>query len=114
MKKHTLFMLKPWMEGDQGPFYCPDCGVVEGFLSYSPAIREKLNIVEVGFPRPRPEIVEALGLENQDSPVLVLAAGVELPDTALQSISTGKYFINDGLAICNYLAEQYGGVQPHP
>ena len=60
MEKHTLFMLTPWMEEEAGPFYCPDCGVVEGFFYYSPKVREVIDIVHVDFPRPRNQIVEML------------------------------------------------------
>ena len=108
-------MLNPWQEEDgRGPYYCPDCGVVEGFLVYSPEIRDEIDIVAVDFPRPRDEIVELLGLENQDSPVLVLADGTPPPEGARQSMSTGKSFINDPLAICNFLAETFNGIKPHP
>lgn len=115
MKKYTLFMLNPWLEEDgQGPYYCPDCGVVEGFLSYSPQIREVIEIISVDFARPRNAIVAQLGLEHQDSPVLVLCDDAPEHDGVLQSMSTGKKFINDPLDICNFLAEQYNGVLPHP
>ena len=114
MAKHTLFMLIPWMEEEAGPFYCPDCGVVEGFLHYSPKVRDEIDIVHVDFPRPRNQIVELLGQENQNSPALVLAEGAEPPAGAKQSMSTGKWFIDDGLMIATYLAELYGGVLPHP
>ena len=115
MQKHTLFMLSPWHEDDgSGPYYCPDCGVVEGFLYYSPKIRAEIEVVTVDFARPRNAIVECLGLEHQDSPVLVLAKSTNPPADALQSMSTGTYFINDPLAICTYLATVYAGVLPHP
>jgi hypothetical protein len=115
MGKHALFMLNPWVEADgQGPYYCPDCGVVEGFLAYSPEIRNQIDIILVDFPRPRNEIVKHLGLENQDSPVLILAEETQLPEAARQSLSTGKKFINDAIQICNFLAETYNGVKPHP
>ena len=33
MERPILFMLNPWFDnGNQGPFYCPDCGIVEGLL----------------------------------------------------------------------------------
>ncbi len=115
MEKHTLFMLSPWTEDNgAGPYYCPDCGVVEGFLYYSPEIRAEIEIVSVDFPRPRVEIVELLGLEHQGSPVLILAEGATPPAEALQSMSSGRYFINYPIAICNFLGKLYGGVLPHP
>ncbi|WDP89528.1 MAG: DUF3088 family protein [Desulfobacter sp.] len=114
MKSHKLFMLTPWTEAGQGPYYCPDCGVVEGFFAYSPGAKVDLEIIHVEFTRPRARVVEALGQENQECPVLVLAPGTEPPPEAKKSLSTGAVFIDDALAICNYLGKTYGGVLPHP
>ena len=73
MSKPVLYMLNTWYDApDQGPFYCPDCGIVEGFFFYNPKIKEQVDIIHVDFQRPRPEIIEQLGEENQGSPVLVL------------------------------------------
>ena len=49
--------------------------------------------------------IEALGQENQGTPV---------PASAKKSMSTGAVFIDDALAICNFLGTTYGGVLPHP
>ena len=114
MKSHRLFMLTPWTEEGAGPYYCPDCGVVEGFFVYSPAAKVDLEIVHVEFERPRDRVVEALGAENQGCPVLVLAEGTEAPAEAKTSLSTGAVFLDDALAICNFLGRTYGGVLPHP
>ncbi len=55
MSKPILYMLNTWYDApDQKPFYCPDCGIVEGF------------------------------------------------------------FIDDALSICNFLAQTYNGILPHP
>ncbi|MFH1215477.1 MAG: DUF3088 domain-containing protein [Pseudomonadota bacterium] len=112
--KHILFTLNPWFENGKGPYYCPDCAVVEGFLHYSPEIRAEIEIISVDFPRPREEIVKLLGQENQSCPVLVLADETGLPEGGKQSLSTGRKFINNGLAICNFLADTFNGVMPHP
>ncbi len=115
MAKHTLFTLNPWFEKDgKGPYYCPDCGVLEGFLVYSPEIRKEIEIVYVDFPRPRDVIVKELGMENQGCPVLVLAENTETVEGARQSLSTGRQFISNGIAICNFLGDEYNGVKPHP
>lgn len=114
--RHTLYTLIPWKEGEDGPFYCPACAEVEGFLYYSPRIREEIEIVALEFPRPREKLCQQLGQENQDCPVLVLngetaaVRGV----TIRQSLSTGKKFINDPREICVFLAETCGGIKPHP
>ena len=115
MAKHTLFTLTPWIEADgTGPYYCPDCAVVEGFLHYSPEIRDKIEIIQVDFPRPRNEVAEILGAENQSCPVLVLTEDAEMAPAAKESLSTKRKFINEALAICNFLAVTYDGIKPHP
>jgi hypothetical protein len=115
MKKPILLMLNPWFENDdQGPFYCPDCGIVEGFLAYNPDIKKQLEIIYVDFQRPRPKIIEYLGEENQSSPVLVLGDSNQIPDGAKKSFSTGKTFIDNPILMCNYLGKCFNGVSLHP
>ncbi|NOX35017.1 MAG: DUF3088 domain-containing protein [Deltaproteobacteria bacterium] len=115
MEKPTLFMLNPWLDdGGIGPFYCPDCGVIEGFLAYNPDIKDQLEIMPVDFKRPRQKIIESLGEENQGSPVLVLEDVVPVPEGAKKSLSTGKTFIDDPVLICEYLGHRFEGVKPHP
>ncbi|MBU0969109.1 MAG: DUF3088 domain-containing protein [Proteobacteria bacterium] len=115
MKKHVLYMLIPWTEANgQGPFYCPDCGVVEGFLAYSPEVRNHIQIVQVAYQRPRPPVIEALGAENQGCPVLVLGEGTPLPEAAKKSFSTGRYFMDDAVGICDFLGKVYQTTRPHP
>ena len=112
--KPILLMLNPWFNNGDGPFYCPACGTIEGFLGYNPSIRECLEIIFVEFKRPRPKIIEYLGEENQGSPVLVLNDSNQIPDGAKKSFSTGKIFIDDPILICNYLGKRFKGVRPHP
>lgn len=114
MGKHRLFMLNPWKEDDKGPFYCPDCGVVEGFFVYSPEVRQKIEIILVDFPRPRNPVIESLGAENQECPVLVLDDAAPRFEGTKKSFSTGKTFIDDARLICDYLGAAFGGVKPHP
>lgn len=115
MGKPILLMLNPWFDnGDIGPFYCPDCGIIEGFLAYNPDIRKQLEIISVEFKRPRPKIIEYLGEENQGSPALVLDDSNRTPDGAKKSFSTGKTFIDNPILICDYLGKRFEGVMPHP
>ncbi len=115
MEKHILFMLNSWIEHDgQGPFYCPDCGVVEGFFAYSVEVKKAIEIIYIDFQRPRPQVIEKLGMENQGCPVLVLDQEFKPPENAKKSFSTGQYFIDDALGICDFLGELFDGVRPHP
>ncbi len=115
MKKPILLMLNPWFEsGEKGPFYCPDCGIVEGFLAYNPDIRKQLEIIYIDFKRPRPRIIEYLGEENQGSPALVLDDSNQIPDGTKKSFSTGRTFIDNPILMCNYLGKRFKGVCLHP
>lgn len=114
MVNHMLFMLNPWKDhNDQGPFYCPDCGVVEGFFAYSPEVRQKIEIILVDYERPRTRVIEILGKENQECPVLVLADTAADFEGAKKSFSTGRVFIDDARLICDYLGKAFEGVRPH-
>ncbi len=115
MNTPILFMLNTWYDApDQGPFYCPDCGIVEGFFNYNPAIKTQVEIIHVDHQKPRPRIIEQLGEENQGSPVLILPDSSISFDGVKKSMTTGKAFIDDPITICNYLAQTYDGILPHP
>ncbi|MCA1787939.1 MAG: DUF3088 domain-containing protein [Desulfobacteraceae bacterium] len=55
-----------------------------------------------------------MGEENQGSPVLVLPDDSFSFDGIKKSMTTGKAFIDDSLSICNFLAQTYNGILPHP
>ncbi len=114
MGRPVLYMLNPWKENGQGPYYCPDCGIVEGFFSYTPGIREQIKIVHVEYEKPRQAVIDTLGDENQGCPVLVLDDAMTMPGQIKKSFSTGKAFIDDSIEICNFLGTIYGGILPHP
>lgn len=78
MRKPILFLLNP----DTNParpegWWCPDCAMVEGMLTYYPGLAEIVDVRRIDFPRPRRDIVELVGEAFQDSPCLLLdpAAG---------------------------------------
>jgi len=61
MEKSTLFLLKPGFRDDNGgPFFCPDCAAVEGFLKYAPEVEIQLDVRRIDFPRPRKDLDEVI------------------------------------------------------
>lgn len=94
MKK--LFLLKADFKdldrGDDKRYFCPDCVMIEGLLSYYPRLNNELEVKYVNFARPRQVLVDLLGEENQSCPVLVLEDGS---------------FINDTAAIISHLTEKH-------
>ncbi|MBV5313295.1 MAG: DUF3088 family protein [Prolixibacteraceae bacterium] len=77
MKK--LFLIKPdfldLKRADNKSYFCPDCVMIEGLLSFYPRLRDELDINYVDFNRPRKILVDLLGETNQSCPVLVLENG---------------------------------------
>jgi Protein of unknown function (DUF3088) len=53
--------------------YCPDCALIEGVLTYHPALRQALDIRYVDFARPRQAIVDLVGEVEQGCPMLLVA-----------------------------------------
>lgn len=100
MKK--LFLLKPGFRdvnlNPENIYFCPNCALIEGILSYYPQLKDEIEVTRVDFPRPRPAIIELVGEENQSCPVLVHEDGT---------------FINETKDIISYLVEKYHIAKPH-
>jgi hypothetical protein len=87
---------------------------VVGLLEFYPALKQKLEVRYLDFPRPRPELVELLGAENQSCPVLVFDdAPADLPSAPGIEQATGRWFIEGADEIAKYLALVYGIGIPH-
>ena len=115
MEKHILFLLEPGFTDEKGgPFFCPECAMVEGFLGYAPELLNHLEVRRVAFSRPRQAVIEQLGASNQGCPVLVLTPTTKISGEAKRSIETGKAFVAGPVQVCDYLAQAYGVARPHP
>jgi len=115
MGKHVLFLLNPGFHDEKGgPFFCPECSAVEGFLKYAPEVEKQLAVRRVEFKKPRKEIVGLIGATNQKCPVLVLDEASVRPPEAKKSEETGRAFISGSIQICEFLGRAFGVVRPHP
>ncbi len=113
MSKPILFTLKPnFFEGDR-TFYCPECATVEGVLSYFPDVRAKLDVRHADFARPRPAVIELLGVENQGCPVLILPEGSTPSAEVHPRTANGRTFIAGARDITTHLALTMGSAFPH-
>jgi len=113
MKKFILFLLKPgFYDNKEGPFFCPECATVEGFLKYVPELENQIDVRRVDFQKPRKEIVEMLGVSHQGCPVLLLD---DIRDHTEAKISeeTGKPYLAGGTQICDFLGRKFSVVRPH-
>jgi hypothetical protein len=110
--KDRLYLLKPDFAAEGGiKQFCSECAMVEGMLSFYPALRDNLDIKYIGFTKPRKEIVSELGPEHQSSPCLIIAEearAAKAPMGAKPLRSNGKAFLSDPYQVCEYLAATYG------
>ena len=112
--KDRLYLLKPgFFDQGKGPYFCPGCSLVEGMLSFYPALREKIEIHYIDFPKPRPALVAEIGEENQGCPKLVLGGEHSVPQGVNAGEAKGRRFIAKDAEICIYLAKAYGVGEPH-
>jgi len=98
----TLYLLAPGFSDPAYPdkiFYCWHCALMEGVLASFPGLAGKLDVRRIPWPKPRQELIDLLGEENQSLPVLVLAEGG---------------FIDDKDGILAALTERHGFPHPHP
>lgn len=115
MRRDTLFLLRPdFMDGERGPYFCPGCAELAGLLDFYPALKGVVDVRYLEFPRPRPELVELVGEENQSCPVLVLggAPSGSGGDVPVQR-AKGRYFVEGADAVARYLASAHGTGIPH-
>jgi hypothetical protein len=113
MNSDTLFLLDAQNYIKNGLVrFCPACAMVEGYLSYYPNVMNAIDVVRVSPVRPRADIVELLGEDNQGSPVLVLSTKAQLPDGVTAQQVNGYLFINDERDILVYLGLTYQGGLP--
>jgi hypothetical protein len=52
-------------------FYCKDCMTIEGLLAAFPERAAAIDVIRVPWPRPRAQVIEAIGEANQNLPALV-------------------------------------------
>jgi hypothetical protein len=102
MNRDTLFILEhtfadPSLGGDR-TFYCKDCMTIEGLLAAFPERAANIEVVHVPWPRPRTAVVNAIGAENQNLPVLVWEGG----------------FANEIEALLSALHQRHGFPVRHP
>jgi hypothetical protein len=114
LKRDTLFIIKAPFEDPQltGVWFCRDCAALEGALLANPHWSNHIDVKRVAYPRPRHEVIAAIGEENQSLPALAIADLTKAPADALMAGATP--FLSEPKAITRYLAATYGGAGPHP
>lgn len=112
MAKDRLFLIAPGFTDpnrEDGPFVCPFCNQIEGLLAPFPELATQLEVERVPFPRPRRQVIAAVGEANQGLPVLVF--GDNPPEDA--KAHGDVRFIADTPRILALLAERHGFPRVH-
>lgn len=78
VSRDRLFLLEAEFDDAEHPgrrFYCKDCITIEGLLAAFPDRAAGIDVVRIAYPRPRAEVIAALGEPNQNLPALAFAEG---------------------------------------
>lgn len=114
MNHDQLYLLKPNFHDHGQIYFCPGCAEMVGLLEFYPALKQRLKVHYVGFPRPRAELAPLLGEENQSCPVLVLGDHPSnLPAHLKIQHANGHAFVEGSRDIAEYLAHIHGTGIPH-
>lgn len=115
MQRDTLVLLQPDFADPAFPgtrFYCWHCALMEGVLASFPELDARIDVLRIAWPRPRREVIDRIGAENQSLPVLIFA------DDADRDLATGRHgerwFAEGKDAILTALAQRHGIASPHP
>ncbi len=113
MSRDKLFLLEPGFEDPKFPgqrFVCPHGVQIEGLLAGFPELARNLDVERVPFPRPRRNVAELLGEENQSLPALVFGNG-PIPEDAERHGDVA--FVKPTRRILDLLAERHGFPRLH-
>jgi len=113
--RDTLILIKPDFLDPAFPdtrFYCWHCALLEGVLVSFPELLTRLNIVRIDWPKPRHEVIQLIGEENQSLPVLVFAD--DASEQAGARYSRGRKFVAGKDDILKALSSRHSIPAPHP
>lgn len=108
-----LFVYRPGFTEHGTLHFCPFSAQIVGFLTYYPAVRATVNLVELAWPKPRQPLVDLLGPDHQAAPMLVLAGEPASVPRVHTAVANGRHYIEKTIEILRYLAETRGVPTPH-
>jgi len=105
MKVYHLYLLHPQVTEGGELGYCRACAEMLGLLQLYPALKQLVKLHFIDPQRPRRELIDLLGADNQNCPVLVLdACPADLPPRIGISQGKGRLFVEGVPQIARYLA----------
>ena len=108
-----LFLLKPdFIDQNRDAhtrYFCPENALINGIINYYPKLKMLLEIEYIDFERPRKQLVDLVGKENQGCPNLVISKKEVNKNTDVSYFSSfeGNLFVNEIPLIEKYLSEKY-------
>ncbi|MBD8677470.1 DUF3088 domain-containing protein [Sphingomonas sp. CFBP 13720] len=93
-------------------FYCRDCITIDGLLALFPERAAGLDVIRIDYPRPRTAVIDAIGAENQNLPVLLL--GDDADPTLADGTHGGQYFVSDLKRLLYALHIRHDFPEAHP
>lgn len=112
MTRDILFLLAAGFISNGRREYCPECAEVSGLISYFPEIRDSLELHYQPIVRPRTDIVQLLGENNQNCPTLVLSdSSPEFEYCGIQTYGRLR-FIDNGRDMGLYYSHRFGSPAP--
>src|SRR5690349_11583541 len=111
--KDTLYVLRPGFVQEGHRWFCPYSAQVIGFLQYYPQVRETIELVELGFEKPRQPLVDVLGPEHQAAPMLVLRGAPTAVEGVVIGEARGAKYVEKTVQILRYLAATRKVPAPH-
>lgn len=111
--RDRLFVYRCGFEDGGKHWFCPYSALVMGYLTYFPAVRETVEILELDFEKPRRPLADLVGEANQAAPCLVLGDASPLDVDVTVAEHEGRRFISKTLDILRYLAATRGTPPPH-
>lgn len=115
MTRDLLILVKPDFVDPTLPgerFYCWHCALMEGILVSFSRLATQIDVLRVDWARPRREVIDLVGTENQSLPLLILGEDSDLD--AATGTYNGRTFIQGKEAILEALSRRHGIPVPHP
>ena len=94
---------------DHTKYYCPHSAMINGVIHYYPKLKELIDVIYIDFERPRRQLIDLVGEENQGCPNLVInKSEVDKNIDVSYFTSYGEnLFVNDEFLIAAYLSAKY-------
>jgi hypothetical protein len=115
MAQDILFILPADFEDAGKSYYCRECAEIVGLLSYYQELHDQLDIrMVMDYPRPRRDIIEAVGSDAQQNCPMLIAADASPVEGVTYIELNGHKIVDGAKQIGLYLSARFGIGGPHP